>query len=70
MDVDDIGRKCVQPTQVNQTLISVAIDIAACVFAAACRDYFSFSDQLEVIGLSHNSRSYFLAFSPSAIVPT
>jgi hypothetical protein len=68
MDAADIGRKCDQPTQVNQTLISGAIDIAACVFAAACRDYFS--DQLEVIGLSHNSLSYCLAFSPSAIVPT
>jgi hypothetical protein len=48
MDVADIGRKCVQPTQVNQTLVSATIDIAACVFATACRDYFS--DQLEVIG--------------------
>jgi hypothetical protein len=52
MDIADIGRECIQPTQVNQTLISPAIDIATCVFAATCSHYFS--DQLES-SLAHDS---------------
>ena len=63
MDIADIGRECIQPTQVHQTLVSAAIDIATCVFATTCSHYFS--DQLEVIGFSHNPGSlYFFAFSP------
>src|SRR3984957_17878695 len=62
MDITDIGRECIQPTQVNQALISAAIDIATCVLATTCSHYIS--DQLEVIGLSHTPDSSIFRFQP------